>query len=185
MRERGERPANPVPPKEPEAQSQVAAPIDWWKLDDYGRAETLGILLRFVPELVRRYALQDSEVPPCWHKHDTLIQELLALYQYRNQQQFLPVAPPSAPLDFHYNLQLAIGRLTGWTARHGCRTGEHTPANLAAWVDPESEKSSEWIVTAEEDIAMRTGYELELVDPPGRPRQYRVVEQDIDNEEDA
>lgn len=176
---------NPVPPKEPEPQVLVPPPIDWWKLDAQGRAETLGILLRFVPELVRRYALRDSEVPPCWFKHEPLIQELLALYQYRNQQQFLPISPAGAPLDFHYNFQLAIGRLTSWTARHGCRMGEHFPTDLAAWVDPDLEKPLEWAIEAEEYVAMTTGYELELVDQPGRPRQYRVVEHDIESEEES
>lgn len=163
----------------------VPPPIDWWKLDAQGRAETLGILLRFVPELVRRYALTDSEVPPCWYKHETLIQELLALYQYRNQQQFLPIANAGAALDFHYSFQLAIGRLSHWTGRHGCRTGDHNSTELAAWVDPDSEKRPEWVVMAEEYVALSTGFELELVDPPGRPRQYRVIEHDTENEEDS
>lgn len=157
---------------------QVAAAIDWWKLDDQEQAEILGVLLRWVPELARRYGLMEQVIPPCWYKHEPLIQELLALYQYRNQQQFLPVAPPSAPLDFHYSFQLAIGRLTYWAALTRCNQRQHNATRIPGWAAAGSTENAEWVIDAEYEVEQMTGYGLELVDEPGRPRQYIAVKPD-------
>ncbi len=158
VRERGERPENPVPPESRVPPAPVKpvmeAPINWWRLDSEERAETLGVLLEWVPELVRRYGLTDQVVPPCWYRHEALIQELLALFQYRNQQQFLPVAPPGAPLDFHYQLQLLMQRLRGWVTMSGCNAGEHEDTRLPVWADPSSARHALWEEEAIEYIAL-------------------------------
>lgn len=146
-RERGARPERAIPPSEvPPApvKPKFAPPIDWWKLDDEERAEVLEVLVEWVPELVRRYMLREQIVPSCWFKHQELIQELLALFQYRNQQQFLEVAPPSAPLDFHYQLQLSIGRLRSWVGEAGCKPGMHEGRALPKWADPATPAGAMW-----------------------------------------
>lgn len=147
VRERGERPEKPMPP--PAAPKPVfEPPIDWWRLDAEERTETLSVLFEWVPELVRRYGLTDAVVPPCWYRHEALIQELLALYQYRQQQQFLPAAPPSAPLDFHYQFQLVIGRLRSWVGQAGCNTSEHMETTVQSWADPGQPRAAAWDVDA-------------------------------------
>lgn len=142
VRERGERPENPVPPAPPKPVFEP--PINWWKLDAEERTETLEVLFDWVRELVRRYGLRDSEVPPCWYRHEAMVQELLALFQYRNQQQFLESAPPGAPIDFHYQLQLALGRLRSWTGVTGCNGAEHLATPIQQWADTANPKSQEW-----------------------------------------
>lgn len=126
------------------------APIDWWRLDSAERVETLRTLSIFVPELVRRYALNDQVIPPCWYRHEALIQELLALYQFRNQNQFLPIAPPVAPKEFHYELQLVITRLRGWVATTGCNMAEHHEDRVQAWAQKGSAQCALWETSAHE-----------------------------------
>lgn len=131
IRERGAPPEMPKPVVS--EMPPAIAPINWWKLDPIERKETLELLAEWVPELVRRYTLNDQIVPPCWFRHEPLVQELLALYQYRNQNQFLPFAPPVAPKEFHYELQLAIGRLRSWVMLTGCNIAEHFEGKIQPW----------------------------------------------------
>lgn len=147
VRERGERPDNPVPPAPPAAVSRPL-PIDWWKLDPEERTETLEVLFKWVPQLVRRYGLTESEVPPCWFRHEALVQELLAAFQYRQQMQFNEAmgSPPSAPFDFHYQFQLALQRLRGWTSRTGCNAGEHQETVVQPWALLGSTAAASWEV---------------------------------------
>lgn len=138
-RSRSVPPADPVVPAA--AESAPLAPINWWRLDDQERADVMEILQVWVPELARRYSLPAKTIPPCWYWHESLIQELLALFQYRNQNQFLPTAPAVAAKEFHYEFQLAMHRLIGW---HQCNESEHTPDRPQLWTLVDGEKSLSW-----------------------------------------
>lgn len=151
VRERGVRPQPEKPPSIP-LRPQLPSPINWWKLDGEERAETLEVLGEWVPELIRRYGLRDSVVPPCWYQHEALVQELLALFQYRNQQQVQETAPPSAMLDFHYQFDLAIRRLSSWTSATGCNSAEHHETPLSMWVAPGIVRASTWAVEFEDHV---------------------------------
>lgn len=143
VRERGERPEERTPPQMIPPRPQFAPPVDWWKLDTRERAEILSeVLGPWVLQLVHHYGLPAQVVVPCWYRHDALIQELLALFQYRNQQQFLTQAPPSAPLDFHVQLQLSIARLRGWVQQLGCNESEHSETRIPAWATSSSQTTS-------------------------------------------
>lgn len=171
-RVRGDRPKQPAPPAGgvPSApvKPKLAAPIDWWKLDPLERIEVLQVLIEWVPELVRRYLLKEAVIPRCWHQHEPLIQELLALFQYRNQQQFLPIAPPSAPLDFHYQFQLAIGRMRSWTQQAGCRGRDHFPTEPVDWANPATGHGAKWPIEAlERGIALWAESDNTLTDTNG------------------
>ncbi|MDI6022638.1 hypothetical protein QBL02_03670 [Leucobacter sp. UT-8R-CII-1-4] len=138
-RTRTAAPAAPVIPAT--AEPAPLAPINWWRLDAQERTEVMELLRAWVPELARRYSLPAKTVPPCWYRHESLIQELLALFQYRNQNQFLPTAPAVAAKEFHYEFQLAIHRLTSW---HQCNESEHTPDRPQPWTLVDGEKASSW-----------------------------------------
>lgn len=143
--ERGERPQGggfegDGPPVLPE-------PINWWKLDNEERRVTLDDLRVFVLNLTEYYVLSEQLIPRCWYQHSALIQELLALFQYRNQQQFGPGASVQGPIDFHTQfVQHAIPRLRGWVTDMGCNASEHYPDDdrYASWMAPESKTHAEW-----------------------------------------
>lgn len=143
--ERGERPQSggfedDGPPVLPE-------PINWWKLDSEERRITLEDLQTFVLKLTEYYVLAEQVIPHCWYKHTALIQELLALFQYRNQQQFAQGASVQGAIDFHTQfVQNTIPRLRGWVTDMGCNASQHFPdeERYAAWMKPESTQLAEW-----------------------------------------
>ena len=130
-------------------QSWASPPIDWWRLNGFERARTLDDLMPWTSKLVFFYGLTDQVVPPCWYLHDSLLQELLALYQYRDQQQYTAEAPPSAAIDFHYQFALVQVRLRGWVGELGCNTAEHRPTRVSAWCDGRSVEYSRFEEAAE------------------------------------
>ncbi|MGO1571302.1 MAG: hypothetical protein ACTHYD_09575 [Canibacter sp.] len=115
---------------------QARPPINWWKLNAHDRRDTLRLLTEWVPEFVRRYAIVDQVVPPCWYQHEALIQELLGLYQAREHAAFDEYAAPTAPNDFHYQLDLFKHRARGLVSQFGCNVAEHFETALPHWVLP-------------------------------------------------
>lgn len=176
VRERGIRPEDLAPPAPLPAPSVAELPIDWMKLDDAERSEILlSKLIPWVPELVRSYMLKPQIVVPCWYLHEEMIHEVLALYQYREQQQFnLELGPPaSAPIDFQYQLGLWKHRMTELTANAGCTQADHHRPTVQAWADVERPESATWSVTAEEfamelaaDFAMSEAADSSSSEPP-------------------
>lgn len=150
-RTRGERPqeAQPIPAAQPAAAAPL--PINWWKLHNDERSETLETLLVWVPELVRRYSLPAQLVPPCWYLHDALTQELLALFQFRNQMQFNMALgpPPSAPLDFHVQFKLWRDRMREWVTEAGCVQGRHETPRVQLWAQLGTTEHAIWATDAE------------------------------------
>ncbi|MDR5700962.1 hypothetical protein RH864_14055 [Agromyces sp. LY-1074] len=75
-------------------------------------------------------------MPPCWFRHDELIQELLALKQYREDQFSQP--SQGAAFDFHGQLQLWIARMRFWVVETGCTGNEHVAKTPPMWIVPGS-----------------------------------------------
>jgi len=113
-------------------------PIDWWKLSQAERRAQLNRVWSFTQRLVRSYRLPGEIVPPCWFRHEEMVQELMALMQYRNEQQFIEQQSPGAALDFHYQLGLWTARMRAWTLEAGCKPNEHLTKALPMWVVPHS-----------------------------------------------
>lgn len=163
VRERGERPqvkdfldTDEGPPPLPE-------PINWWNLDPESRKKTLEVLSAFVVDLTTYYVLPEQVVPRCWYKHSALIQELLALFQYRNQQQYAPGASVQGAIDFHTQfVQNSIPRLRGWVAEMGCTASEHFPdeGRLPSWVSTEGIHRAVWKTDFHEHLQL---YEQEII----------------------
>ena len=158
VRDRGERPTSAVPPAAP-ARPAAVLPIDWMKLDAQEREEHLRILAVWVPAIVVSYELADKVVPACWYLHEAMIHELLALFQYRNQQQFnLELGPPpSAPLDFQYQFSLWVTRMRSLVGDAGCTTNEHEPQRPTSWADKSNPLSAKWLVALEEHLDTLSG----------------------------
>jgi hypothetical protein len=113
-------------------------PIDWWMLSESERRAQLNRAWSFTQRLVRYYRLPGEIVPPCWFRHDEMVQELLALMQFRNEQQFIEQQSPGAALDFHHHLGLWITRMRGWVLEAGCKPNEHLEKAHPMWVVPDS-----------------------------------------------
>lgn len=171
-RERTGRPEEAQPVKravQPAGPPPAISPINWWKLDQDERKETLETLTLFVPELARRYALSDAVIPPCWYRHEALIQELLALYQYRNQNQFLNTSPATAPKEWHYELQIAMMRLRSWVTVTGCNIGEHYEDQPQKWSIPGESACALWQTEIEDFITGQLPDLWHVKTPGGTP----------------
>ena len=78
----------------------------------------------WVTWLTDHYSLDRRYVPECWTKHWELIEELSALH-LAWQAAYATTAHADAALTWHERLTHARDRLADWTARTGCRAGEH------------------------------------------------------------
>ena len=111
-------------------------PVVWRQLDAQAAAAAWGELDALVRWLARRYSLDHRDVPPCWFEHGHLVEELSAL-RTAHRASFDPAASAMAPVEWHQVLAATRARLQLWTARTGCRQGEHRPDAPPAWaVDP-------------------------------------------------
>ncbi|GAA3819263.1 hypothetical protein GCM10022273_32300 [Cellulomonas soli] len=80
----------------------------------------------WVDWLIDRYRLDQRVIPPCWHEHPELLEELAALH-LAWQGAFASTAAPDAPLHWHEHFAAATSRLGDWAARTGCRPRGHRP----------------------------------------------------------
>ena len=109
-------------------------PIDWTRLSPEASAEQWAVLDAWVRWLVRRYAIDPREIPPCWARHGDLLEELSALHT-AHRAAFDPAGPPTGPSDWHANLANTRARLQHSVSRTGCRGGQHRDSPIPDWTD--------------------------------------------------
>ena len=102
----------------------VGGPIDWRRLEAQEAADVLAELTLWVGWLVERYSLDHRVVPPCWVRHDALLEVLTALWGDYVQCYVLG-RTMSAPVEWQRNFRDLETRLREWAARTGCTPGVH------------------------------------------------------------
>lgn len=128
-------------------------PVDWRKVTADDNDTQWSALDGWVRWLVGRYALDHREIPPCWHRHGSLVEELSAL-RTAHALAFDPDQPANAPNDWHLALGNTRGRLRDFATRTNCRPGEHRPDQAQAWPDDPSH-AQEFAVHIAADRATR------------------------------
>ena len=113
----------------PSTRSESFAPIPvcWPTLTDTEVQARYEELADWISWLIERYTLDHRTIPPCWARHGALVEELSAL-RTGWLTNYAQDARGDAPLHWHTDFAAARQRLTDWTARTGCRPGEHRPA---------------------------------------------------------
>jgi len=107
-------------------------------------------LREWVEHLVDRFALETRVVPPCWYRHNTLVEPLSALRDHE-RISFAPSASPTAGADWFRALREIEHRLTEACARTQCSVNEHRTDPPRHWqTDPQ-----EWQTFVEADIRDR------------------------------
>ncbi|MBS3182356.1 hypothetical protein [Leucobacter manosquensis] len=122
-------------------------------LDAVAQSETLrSVLGEWVPKIVCEFALSEQVVPRCWYRHSAMIHELLALFQYRQQQQFnMELGPPvSAAIDFQYQFSLWRQRMRSLTGDAGCTASKHLAQHRPSWADSSTTDFAMWSVDLDE-----------------------------------
>jgi hypothetical protein len=89
-------------------------------------------LAAWVRWLVRRYAIDPREIPPCWAERGELVEELSALHT-AHRAAYDHEGPPTGPADWHATLANTRARLHQSVSRTGCRAGQHRPSSTPAW----------------------------------------------------
>ncbi len=111
-----------------------AAPrvVCWPRLTLEQADHALRTLSTWVEWVVGRYSLDHRTIPPCWHQHGALVEELSALHSLW-QACYHSDASPADPANFHQHLNLALMRLRDWAARRDCKPGHHRDDQPPVW----------------------------------------------------
>ena len=72
---------------------------------------------------VERFRLDARTIPPCWYRHNPIVETLSALRDY--EYDCYASDAPTAAIDWLRVLREATYWLTEWAARSGCTATEH------------------------------------------------------------
>jgi len=104
----------------------------------------------WVEHLVDRFALETRVVPPCWYRHNTLVEALSALRDHE-RICFAPNASPAGAVDWFRALREIENRMSQACARTQCSINEHRPDPPRAWTTDQAP----WQAFVEADLAGR------------------------------
>ena len=104
----------------------------------------------WVESLVDRFALETRVVPPCWYRHNTLVEALSALRDHE-RICFAPNASPTGALDWFRGLREVEHRMSEACARTQCSVNEHRPDLPRAWTTDQGP----WQRFVDADVAER------------------------------
>lgn len=116
----------------PRGHHDIPHVVCWPRLSVDDAEAELQRLGEWIGWLVGRYSLDHRTIPPCWHRHGALIEELSALRSLW-QACYGPDASTADPINFHQHLALALQRLRDWTARRDCKPDHHRADQPPIW----------------------------------------------------
>ena len=88
--------------------------------------------------LAGRYDFDTRTIPPCWYRHNSIVETLSALHDFE-RISFDPNASPTGSLDFVRALRETEHRLVELSAKTQCSIHEHrTPPTQALVVNDEA-----------------------------------------------
>jgi hypothetical protein len=104
----------------------------------------------WVERLVDRFGLETRIVPPCWYRHNALVEAFSALRDHE-RISFAPNASPTAAIDWFRALREIEHRLSEACARSQCSVNEHRPDPPRTWQTDQSQ----WRTFVEQDVRDR------------------------------
>lgn len=107
-------------------------PVDWRTLTAAQAKAQWRALDEFVTWLRTTYGLPPTVVPPLWHRHPELVEELSALHTHR-LACYEPGSSGSGPLAWHADFADARERLREWIATSGTRLDRDRPTRTTSW----------------------------------------------------
>jgi hypothetical protein len=116
-------------------------------------------LREWVERLVDRFGLETRVVPPCWYRHNTLVEALSALRDHE-RISFAASTSPTAAVDWFRALREIEHRLTQGCARTQCSVNEHRPDPPRTW----QTDRAQWQTFVEVDV---------------RDREQRVIDEGL------
>jgi hypothetical protein len=128
----------------------LQGPTHWASLLPDEARQSWAELRAWVEDLVDRFALETRVVPPCWYRHNTLVESLSALRDHE-RICFAPNASPSGAIDWFRAVGEVEQRMIQACARTQCSINQHRPDPARPWsTDPAC-----WQAFVEADAADR------------------------------
>jgi len=133
----------------------VPRPVDWHRVSAVAAPAEWAALDAWVRWLGARYDLDGRELPPCWHRHGSLVDELSGLHG-AHQVAYDPTQAASAAADWHRVLWDTRIRLREWVSRAGCTDRGHNPPVTAGWfTEPDQNYREGFAQTVRDDVHYR------------------------------
>ena len=107
-------------------------PVDWRTLTGAEAEAQWRALDGFVTWLRTIYGLPPTVIPPLWHRHPELVEELSALHTHR-LACYEPGSSGSGPIAWHADFADARERLREWVATSGTRLDRDRPTRATTW----------------------------------------------------
>lgn len=117
------------------------APTHWPSLLSDETRQAWGDLCGWVETLVDRFGLETRVVPPCWYRHNSLVEGLSALRDHE-RISFAPNASPSAAVDWFRALREIEHRLSEVCARTQCSVNDHHTDPPRNWLTDQDQWQS-------------------------------------------
>ena len=122
-----------APAENSEGQSQtIPGAIDWDMLSAKQAKIEWAALDHWVNWLRHSFGLPPSVVPPLWHRHRELVEELSALRTHRIAA-YHPSQNGSAPYGWMRDFHEAKARLREWVQASGTRLDRDRPTRITTW----------------------------------------------------
>jgi len=135
---------------------ELQGPTHWPSLLPEEARQAWADLRNWVEHLVDRFGLEARVVPPCWYRHNTLVEALSALRDHE-RISFAPTASPTAAVDWFRALREIEHRLSEACARTQCSVNEHRPDPPRTW----RTHQDQWRTFVEDDVCDR---EQQIID---------------------
>ena len=133
-------------------------PVNWLYLTvEEARGAWLDLNAWVTTWLRVRFALPPTELPPLWHRHPPMVEELSALHTHW-LACYDPDASPSAPAAWMRDFHEFRARMREWVAACGTKLDRDRPDRITAWPgeqgdDPDTVPTVRHIVDREADFA--------------------------------
>jgi hypothetical protein len=122
----------------------------WPSLPAAERAEEWDRLRAWVERFVDRFHLGVDRVPPCWYRHNALVEALSALRDHE-AACYTDTGSPAGPVDWFRGFREVEARLVEWSARTGCDARQHRADQTREWhTDPDQWAAFRQTATAHE-----------------------------------
>ena len=105
---------------------ELDGPVHWPSLTEDEHARRTGELRDWVDQLVARFALDTRVVPPCWLRHNGMVETLSALRDHE-RASYADSAPPTAAVDWLRALHDVESLLRDLAGKTQCTAQMHRP----------------------------------------------------------
>jgi len=103
---------------------QLAGPIHWPSLTETEEVSALADLREWVEQLVDRFAIEVRVIPPCWYRHNGMVEALSALRDHE-RISFSDHGSPAGAVDWFRAFRDIEARLMDIAARTQCSVQQH------------------------------------------------------------